>query len=124
LEVPAHLSALRRIASGSFRIEDAVSLASPDLPTRLRPLSPGSAVGLGWSTVNANGTRAARLGQSLTSSDFIERCSAPVSIWADELGRPIAIGLQEEDGLFRVARGFHEPPSLASAETPAATERP
>jgi tRNA pseudouridine55 synthase len=105
LGVPAHLSALRRTASGSFSLDSAQSWPATT-PAPLLGLREVAERALPVTTLNADGARRARLGQLLSSDDA--QSSAGVgdaSVWLSPEGEPLAIGCRTESG-FRVLRGF------------------
>ena len=105
LGVPAHLSALRRTASGSFSLDAAQSWPATT-PAPLLGLREVAERALPVTTLNADGARRARLGQLLSSDDA--QSSAGVgdaSVWLSPEGEPLAIGCRTESG-FRVLRGF------------------
>jgi tRNA pseudouridine55 synthase len=111
LGLPAHLSALRRLASGSFELSDACPWppagAEGLIPTpeAARRTLPGARLG-------ESGVRRARLGQTLEASDFLQRPETAVSeteVWFSEGGELIALGHQRSPGEFRVVRGFRSP---------------
>jgi len=107
LGAPAHLGALRRMASGGFRVSDAVRLDADIevLRAAVRPLAIIAAEALPVVQLTAEGARRARLGQRLGNADF-ETPPAPGRIaWLDPDGRLVAIGTSSADG-FAVERGF------------------
>ncbi|AUX23504.1 uncharacterized protein SOCEGT47_040310 [Sorangium cellulosum] len=121
LEVPAHLSALRRTASGSFTLDQAVALdAGVDaLRAALRPLAEAASSSLPVAFLTEHGARRARLGQALTESDFTVVPTHPgASVWLAPDGQVVALGAPElgEDvaerplslatARFSVLRGF------------------
>ncbi|WP_437738514.1 tRNA pseudouridine synthase B [Sorangium sp. So ce1335] len=98
LDVPAHLSALRRTASGAFTVEQAVPLdAGADaLRAALRPLAEAAASSLPVARLTEQGARRARLGQSLTESDFSAAPEQPgAAVWLDPEGFVVALGAPE-----------------------------
>ncbi|MGK4004307.1 tRNA pseudouridine(55) synthase TruB [Sorangium sp. So ce1036] len=121
LEVPAHLSALRRTASGRFTLDQAVALdAGVDaLRAALRPLAEAASSSLPVAFLTEHGARRARLGQALTESDFTVVPTHPgASVWLAPDGQVVALGAPElgEDvaerplslatARFSVLRGF------------------
>jgi len=107
LGAPAHLGALRRMASGGFRVSDAVRLDADIevLRAAVRPLAIIAAEALPVVQLTAEGARRARLGQRLGNADF-ETPPAPGRIaWLDPDGRLVAVGTSSADG-FAVERGF------------------
>jgi tRNA pseudouridine55 synthase len=115
LGVPAHLAALRRLASGAFTLDDAVAWPRSDRAP-LIPLEAAVARVLRLVQLNASGERRARFGQPLSADDFAEdpapahgdRDPAVVG-WTDASGRLVALG-RREDGAYRVVRGFTRTP--------------
>ncbi|WP_437747705.1 tRNA pseudouridine(55) synthase TruB [Sorangium sp. So ce1504] len=128
LDVPAHLSALRRTASGSFTVEQAVSLdaGAEALRASLRPLADAAAASLPVARLTEHGARRARMGQALTESDFSVAPAHPgAAVWLDPDGVVVALGASEvADGnageslpapsptRFSVLRGFSEAPDM------------
>ncbi|WP_437901340.1 tRNA pseudouridine synthase B [Sorangium sp. So ce124] len=128
LDVPAHLSALRRTASGSFTVEQAVSLdaGAEALRASLRPLADAAATSLPVARLTENGARRARMGQALTESDFsLAPAHSGAAVWLDPDGVVVALGAAEvadenaADGLpapsptrFSVLRGFSGAPDM------------
>jgi tRNA pseudouridine55 synthase len=114
LGVPAHLSALRRLASGSFDLSEAIDWPPPEPPPPL-PLAAAARRVLPCAELTAAGVRAARHGQRLAAADFVDdptdahaaaaRQAAPVA-WFDAAGGLVALGEQREGGVFVVIRGF------------------
>ncbi len=95
LGVPAHLSALRRTASGAFTVAQAVALdaGAGALRAALRPLAEAAASSLPVARLTEDGTRRARLGQSLTESDFSMAPARPgAAVWLDPDGHVVALG--------------------------------
>jgi len=111
LGLPAHLSALRRVASGRFELSD----AAPWPLDATRPLlatAEAAKRALPSAILNADGERRARLGQALTLSDFSEPASAELHetvAWFGGLGELIALGEERSPEEFRVVRGFRQP---------------
>jgi tRNA pseudouridine55 synthase len=95
LGVPAHLAALRRLASGPFTLEGATTLdAGPDaLGAAIVPLARAAVLALPRAVLTAEGAGRARQGKHLSTTDFLE--PPPVeqsSAWLDVDGRLVAIG--------------------------------
>ncbi|XYH92371.1 tRNA pseudouridine synthase B [Sorangium sp. So ce1128] len=98
LDVPAHLSALRRTASGAFTVEQAVPLdaGAEALRAALRPLAEAAASSLPVARLTEHGARRARLGQPLTEADFSAAPAQPgAAVWLDPEGRVVALGAPE-----------------------------
>jgi tRNA pseudouridine55 synthase len=102
-----HLSALRRVRSGAFTLEDAVALDRPpeELRAALIPAARAAARALPVSVLTADGVRAAGFGQRLLPDQLRSPHPAP-SAWLDEAGELVAVGAAEADGGGRVLRGF------------------
>ncbi|MFO0590749.1 MAG: tRNA pseudouridine(55) synthase TruB [Polyangiaceae bacterium] len=108
LGVPAHLSQLRRTASGAFTAAEALPLDSP--PDALRgailPIATAVRRALPVATLSLEGVVRARQGKRLGPGDF-EACpplEGPAA-WLDPSGDLIAIGEAQPDA-FIVLRGF------------------
>jgi tRNA pseudouridine55 synthase len=102
-----HLTALRRIRSGAFTIEDAVSLdRSPEeLRAALMPVAVAARRALPASVLTEEAVRAVGFGQRLMPGQVHEPHATP-SAWLDEAGALVAIGEVDADGGGRVLRGF------------------
>lgn len=108
LGAPAHLSALRRVASGPFDLAQ----ASP-WPTTVRPallgLSDAAASVLPRCRVKADAVQRARQGKLLSPEDFDELPEAEgPGAWLSPEGQLVAIGATR--GELRVIRGFNDEP--------------
>jgi tRNA pseudouridine55 synthase len=104
LGLPAHLSALRRTASGSFALTD----ATPWPPTAGAALLPLAAVVrrcLPVATLTDEGRQRARTGKRLGPEHFREASNAVEAAWLDGDEHLVAVGRADGDG-FRVVRGF------------------
>ncbi|WP_437694076.1 tRNA pseudouridine synthase B [Sorangium sp. So ce176] len=122
LDVPAHLSALRRTASGAFTLEQAVPLdaGAEALRAAIRPLAEAAASSLPVARLTDHGVRRARLGQTLTESDFSAApAQSGAAVWLDPEGHVVALGAPEvaddagahssstpPEARFSVLRGF------------------
>ena len=108
LGLPAHLSALRRTASGSFTASEALPLdASPDA-LRAAILSIPMAIrrALPIATLTPAGAVRARQGKRLTPADFdVPPPPEGEAAWLDPAGDLVAIG-EGSAGAFVVLRGF------------------
>jgi tRNA pseudouridine55 synthase len=103
LDMPSHLEALRRTASGPFTLADAVDLTADPV---LIPVPSAAQRSLPWEQLTEAGVQRARRGQPLQSHDFValpplDRPSA----WLSEAGHLVAIGTRRPDG-FMLHRGF------------------
>ncbi|HEY0464240.1 MAG TPA: tRNA pseudouridine(55) synthase TruB [Polyangiaceae bacterium] len=112
LGLPAHLSALRRLASGRFELKDAAPWPlDPSVP--LVSTAEAARRALPSGILNDTGTRRARLGQTVELADFIEAAQAPLLetvAWFGSSGELIALGQERNPGEFRVVRGMSQPP--------------
>lgn len=106
LGLPACLTELRRLASGSFALEEAVAWP-PNAPPQVLSLAAAARRVLPAIELTANGERRARLGQRLAASDFHTPPDAGVgkAAWFGESGELVAIGEQRASD-FAVVRGF------------------
>ena len=113
LGLPAHLSALRRLASGRFELSDAAPWPlDPTLP--LLPTAEAARRALPSASLNSNGERRARLGQALEPGDFDEAPQVQLLetvAWFGSSGELIALGEERNPGEFRVIRGFRASPT-------------
>lgn len=112
LGLPAHLSALRRLASGRFELSDAAPWPlDPSVP--LLPTTDAARRALPSAILNGSGERRARLGQALEPGDFGEPGQAQLLetvAWFASSGELIALGEERNPGEFRVVRGFRQTP--------------
>ena len=114
LGVPAHLSELRRLASGQFTLEGAVPWpdrrnldSGPRFPApALLPMAQAAQRALGCVRLTDRGERRARVGQQLDADDFWDTCPEQTAAWIGADGRLVALGRKGEDGGYRVVRGF------------------
>jgi tRNA pseudouridine55 synthase len=113
LGIPAHLSQLRRLESGSFSVSEAVAWP-PGPEVALVPLTTALPRLLPIARLTEAGVLRARRGQLLSADDFVEAPAPPPASatsapalcgWTDALGNLIALGRSDPDG-FRVRRGF------------------
>ncbi|MFO0735722.1 MAG: tRNA pseudouridine(55) synthase TruB [Labilithrix sp.] len=98
-----HLTALRRVRSGAFCIEDAVALEALG-PDALLGLDAAAAKALPVSVLDADGVKAAGHGQRVAPAQMKDVHVGPTA-WLDERGRLVAVGECGPDG-GRVLRGF------------------
>ena len=109
LGLPAHLSALRRLASGQFELADAIAWPPPSADVTLLPTAEAARRTLPRAILNETGERRARLGQPVEVSDFEALAGSPLGetvAWFTSAGALIALGQERAPGEFRVARGF------------------
>lgn len=109
LGLPAHLSGLRRLASGQFTLNDAASWPAT-AETPLLATAEAARRTLPSAVLNQNGERRARLGQALEANDFIALSQAALLgavAWFTAEGNLVALGQERALGEFRVMRGFY-----------------
>jgi len=105
LGAPAHLSALRRLASGPFRIEQATPWPAAERPPLLSLLEAVASV-LPVCRIAPEAVLRARQGKLLTAADFSELPSAEgPGAWVTPDDELVAIG--STSGELRVLRGFN-----------------
>jgi tRNA pseudouridine55 synthase len=116
LGVPSHLSALRRIASGSFTLEDALpwSASCEELAAALISVERAAQRVLPSSVLSEAGVTRARHGKLLEAEHFAAPPSAAISAWFAPTGELVALGKSVETGGFRVERGFSYVISMSS----------
>jgi tRNA pseudouridine55 synthase len=105
LGVPAHLSQLRRLASGAFSLAEALPWPLAE-PRPLLSLADAARRALSSAVLREESVRRTRDGKLLSRDDFTTPPAAgDVSAWFDPEGRLIALG-EMRDGVPTVARGF------------------
>ena len=116
LEVPAHLSSLRRVASGTFDLGEALpwSASREDLAEAMQSVERAAERVLPSSRLSEEGQRRARHGQPMDEDHFVEAAAAELSAWFGPDGGLVAIGRRGTDGGFTVERGFNYATSTAS----------
>jgi tRNA pseudouridine55 synthase len=107
LGVPAHLERLRRVTSGAWSIEQAVSWPMAK-PVQLVSTEAAARSVLRAEVLTKSGEERARKGQRLSREDFHE---APVYTddtvaWFSTDGQLVALGRREAEHMFRVVRGM------------------
>ena len=106
-----HLTALRRIRSGPFDIEEAMLLDTPadELRARVITVARAAARALPCARLSEAGTRDARFGRPVRREDMSDAAgdlgSGPHG-WLDAEGHLVAVGELAPDGTGRVVRGF------------------
>lgn len=102
-----HLTALRRIRSGSFTIDDAVAVdaAEDELRTHLLPLGAAASRALPVARLSESGVRDARFGRAVQARD-LEAPGTGIHAWLDSNMALVAVGDVQPDGVGRVLRGF------------------
>ncbi|HWA74782.1 MAG TPA: tRNA pseudouridine(55) synthase TruB [Polyangiaceae bacterium] len=105
LGAPAHLSALRRSASGSFTLADAVTWPATEAPPLL-PLADAARRALPVTKLSAEAVTAARQGKRIPLE--LAQASSPeqLSAWLSPEGELVALGVSLPDGTHRVVRGI------------------
>jgi tRNA pseudouridine55 synthase len=107
LGLPAHLIALRRLASGVFSVDEATALDAPDLAATLRPVEEAARRALPGVELSVSGERRARLGQPLGPEDFAAPPPEGTGAW---FAGPSLVAIGEVTaGAGRVLRGFPAP---------------
>jgi tRNA pseudouridine55 synthase len=118
LGVPAHLAALRRLASGPFELGDAAPwpLAAP---ISLVSVVEAARRALPSRVLTSDGDRRARLGQPLEANSFETDApdGAELTAWLSPSGELVALGKATDAGELRVVRGFQ--PQLTSTSVTA-----
>jgi tRNA pseudouridine55 synthase len=116
LGVPAHLSSLRRVASGPFTLDEALpaDATREALVQALQPLARSAGRVLPLCTLSPEGTERARHGQALASAHFAAPPATSTSAWLDPGGELVAIGRADDTGRFVVDRGFAQPTSSSA----------
>jgi tRNA pseudouridine55 synthase len=105
LGAPAHLSALRRSASGSFTLADAVPWPALE-PPALLALAEAARRALPVTTLSAEAVTAARQGKRIPMEQAHSSSPEQLSAWLSPEGELIALGVSLPDGTHRVVRGI------------------
>jgi tRNA pseudouridine55 synthase len=121
LGVPAHLSALRRAASGPFTLDEALpaDATHETLIGALAPLATAAGRALPIARLSDEGADRARKGQVLATLHFISAPPPGFSAWLDPRGELVAVGRGPAPGnaldadRFVVERGFSQSTSSA-----------
>ncbi|MGH7285743.1 MAG: tRNA pseudouridine synthase B, partial [Polyangiaceae bacterium] len=100
----AHLTMLRRLRSGPFSIDEAVTLDDPNFASRILSVTAAALRSLPHVILDEAQTRDAGHGKTVhfTNIDMRGDCA-----WLDGQGNLIAVGTIGEDGAGRVQRGFN-----------------
>lgn len=109
LGVPAHLSALRRVASGAFTSERLVRLdgGAGALRAAMIPLADAALRSLPCGRLTEDGALRVRRGQRVDEHAFVELpASGGPSAWLDAQGGLVAVGERGEGSAFTIHRGF------------------
>jgi tRNA pseudouridine55 synthase len=113
LGAPAHLGALRRLASGPFTLADAVSWPPTAAPP-LVCLADAARRALPVTELTPEAVRSARQGKLLGAAQASPSCLEQLSAWLSPEGELIALGLSLPDGTHRVVRGFVSVPAASA----------
>jgi len=116
LGVPSHLASLRRVASGTFTLVEALPLSATraELERGLESVERAAARVLPASRLSDEGEERARHGKLLFEAHFVEPPAPEISAWFGQGGQLVAIGGPAANGGYAVARGFRYPTSTAS----------
>jgi tRNA pseudouridine55 synthase len=107
LSTVGHLTSLRRLRSGCFTLDEAISLGTPDhdLAARIEPVARAASRTLPSAQLSEAGERDARHGRPLQALDFDAPAEGPCA-WLGADGALVAVGERGQDGRGRVLRGF------------------
>lgn len=105
LGVPAHLSALRRLASGGFDLARAIAWP-PSAPPPLMNVAEAATLALPVTRLSVEGARRALSGQRLATEEATPGAMDRVCAWLGPEGEIIALGISSSSGEHRVTRGF------------------
>lgn len=105
LGAPAHLTALRRLASGTFTLEEATPWPPVEKPVLLG-VSDAARRALPVTWLTEAGVVRARRGQRLTAEEVQVGAVGVPCAWLAPDGTLIALGVSSAEGEHRVSRGF------------------
>jgi len=105
LALPAHLSALRRTASGAFTLGHATALDALHSAS-LIPTTEAARLVMPIARLTDSGVKRARFGQALDAGDFEESPDPGLAAWLGTDGALVAVGVFEDDK-GAVRRGFN-----------------
>lgn len=105
LDAPAHLTALRRLASGAFTLDEATPWPPPQRPALLG-VSEAARRALPVTWLTEAGAARARRGQRLTADEAQAGAIGVPCAWLAPDGTLVALGISSPEGEHRVARGF------------------
>lgn len=105
LGVPAHLSALRRLASGQLTLAHAVAWPL-EAPAPLLSLVDAARSALPCATLTDEGVARARTGKALGPAHFTTEVPDAPSAWLSAAAELVAMGHRDASGDYRVLRGF------------------
>jgi tRNA pseudouridine55 synthase len=110
LGLPAHLSALRRTASGPFTLAQACSWPRQQAPALLSLAEAATSVLPPCRLAHADAVARARQGKRLQPEDFSELSTGEApGAWLTPEGELVAVGTRQ--GELKVLRGFNSEPS-------------
>jgi tRNA pseudouridine55 synthase len=101
-----HLIALRRLASGPFRVDEATALDA--LPSGLLALPEAARRAMPALVLDAGAVIEARHGKPVRHPSIAEGPEGPCA-WLDDRGALVAIGARSPEGHGKVVRGFVPP---------------
>jgi tRNA pseudouridine55 synthase len=105
LGAPAHLTALRRLASGPFTLAEACPWPPPERPS-LVPPSQAAQRALPVTRLSDEGVIFARHGKALRPEHAAPSSFGEVSAWFGPGGDLVALGISDDGERHRVVRGF------------------
>jgi tRNA pseudouridine55 synthase len=113
----AHLTALRRTASGTFTLDEALPLdtSGEELEARIIPLARAAHRALPELVLTAHAAREARFGRPVPLDDAGDVPAGPHA-WFDPDGHLVAIGERDAEGIGHVLRGFNPPSPRAERD--------
>ncbi|HEX9298397.1 MAG TPA: tRNA pseudouridine(55) synthase TruB [Polyangiaceae bacterium] len=116
LNVPAHLSSLRRLSSGPFTLAEALPPSTPaeELCRAMQPLAEVVARVLPTAKLSEEGVRRARCGKLLSSEHFTSVPAHGPTAWLSPSGDVVAVGRAADELHFAVDRGFGQPTSSSA----------
>ncbi len=112
-----HLTALRRLRSGPFELDEAMPLDTPgdELAARVIDVARAAARALPAQLLTEAGARDARFGRAVRAEDMPGDAGKGPHAWLDAAGALVAVGERAEDGAGRVLRGFAAPKAAAAS---------
>lgn len=106
LGVPAHLSALRRLTSGGFTLEQATPWPPSGTLPPLLDVTEAARRSLPITQLSVEGVARARKGQRLAPGEATPGALDRVCAWISPDGELVALGVSTAAGEHRVTRGF------------------
>ena len=102
-----HLTQLRRVRSGPFALDEALSVDAPpdQLRAHIQPIAIAAGRALALGRLTEAGTRDARCGRLVHPYDIAAPMQS-ISAWLDPGGGLVAVGEVDEGGHGKVLRGF------------------